>query len=163
LEELMAETSEIKSDRSFMSKWILACTIGYTIGMPMGSLAGGRIGYSLWGTIVSVLGIAPEARQYDYVFASAVMGATLGGIIGLCQWFVLRKSIQDAVWWIWIGLLGNSFGMALNSVWPQKANFGLEYFLPTFFTALLTGYFESRLLSKSLPSISWIGTRVTLR
>jgi len=41
------ENPEIKTDKSFFLQWILACAIGYTIGMPSGSLAGEKIGYSL--------------------------------------------------------------------------------------------------------------------
>ena len=54
------ENPEIKTDKSFFLQWILACAIGYAIGMPSGSLAGEKIGYSLWDTIVSFTKIAPE-------------------------------------------------------------------------------------------------------
>jgi len=154
------ENPETKTDKSFFLKWILACAIGYAIGMPSGSLVGEKIGYSLWDTIVSITKIAPGATQYNYIFASALMGAILGGIISLCQWFVLRKYIQNATWWIWIGLVCNLLGIALNSIFP--ARFSFNFFTPTILSALLAGYLEWLVLRQSLPSNGWIEARIAI-
>jgi hypothetical protein len=160
IETSEVETPAIKTDNSFFLQWVVACMVGYAIGMPSGSLAGEKVGYSLWGTLVSIVGMPQEIRHYDYIFASALMGATIGGIISLSQWFVLRKYIQNAAWWVWIGLVCNLLGIAFNSVFPAKLSFNL--YVPTILAALLTGYVERLVLKKSFPSRGWIRTRIAI-
>jgi hypothetical protein len=88
------------------------------------------------------------------------MGAILGGLISLSQWLVLRKHIQNAAWWIWIGLVCNLLGIALNSIFPAKYSFNL--FVPTILSALLAGYLEWLMLRKSLSANGWIETRIAI-
>lgn len=154
-----AEIPETKTLNTFIFQWVFVCAVGYAIGMPSGSWTGGHR-YSIWDSFVNTIGMNQEAKQYNYVFASGLMGATLGGIISLSQWFVLRNYIQNATWWIWIGLFCNFAGIALNSAFPER--FSFNYFVPTIFTALVTGYLEWLLLQKSLPSSGWIRTRIII-
>jgi hypothetical protein len=160
----MIETSEVelpeaKTQPSFILQWVLVCVIGYAIGMPSGSWAGGH-GYSIWDSFINATGLTPEVQQYNYVFASGLMGATLGGIISFSQWLVLRKYIHNATWWILIGLTCNFAGIALNGIFPER--FLFDYYAPTLLTASGTGYLEWLLMRKSLPSNGWIITRIAM-
>jgi hypothetical protein len=107
------------------------------------------------------------------MFASALMGGVLGGIISFCQWFVLRRYIRNSLWWVLVGTICNSIGIMLNSiaytVISSKVtnlsvyDFRLEVsiFILTVFTASVTGFLEWLVLrNKFLNSTWWIGIRI---
>lgn len=154
------EIPESKTDNSFFLRWVFVCVLGYAIGAVSGPLAGEKIGFPLWDSMVNITGIAPEFRQYNYIFATALMGIVFGGITGLGQWFVLRNYIQNATWWVWVGLGGNLLGHLLNSVFPE--NFSVNFFVPVIINASIIGYFESLVLQKSLPLQGWVGIRIAM-
>lgn len=52
------------------------------------------------------LGMRPEAGQLDNLFVYS----TLGAILGLFQWFVLRRHVQNAYWWILVNMLAWTVG-----------------------------------------------------
>lgn len=68
-----AEIPETKTLNTFIFQWVFVCAVGYAIGMPSGSWAGGH-GYSIWDSFVNTIGMNQEAKQYNYVFASGLMG-----------------------------------------------------------------------------------------
>jgi len=155
-----AENPKINTDKSFFLKWVFVCTLGYAIGGVSGSLAGEEIGFPLWDSIVNIAAIAPEFRQYNYIFATVLMFTVFGGVTGLSQWLVLRKYIKNATWWVWIGLVGNLLHGLLDCVIPE--NYSANLFVPTIISASIIGYFESLVLQKDLPLRGWVGIRIAM-
>jgi hypothetical protein len=160
IETQETEIPETKTSKSFFLQWVFVCTLGYIIGMASSSLAGEKIGFPLWDSMVSITGIAPEFMQYNYIFATVLMGAVFGGITSLGQWYVLRKYVQNATWWVWIGLLCNLLGNLLICVFPE--NLSINLFVPVIINASIIGYFESLVLQKSLPLRGWTGIRIAM-
>lgn len=72
------EIPESKTDNSFFLRWVFVCVLGYAIGAVSGSLVGEKIDPPLWDSMVNIAGIAPEFRQYNYIFATALMGIVFG-------------------------------------------------------------------------------------
>ena len=112
----LVSISPSRINSRFLVQWIFACAIGYAVGMYASVVAGERIGYSFWDNAVNFLGLGQEIGKYNYVFASALMGAVFGGAISFSQWFVLRKYLTNSIWWIWVGLICNSAIPTLNSI-----------------------------------------------
>lgn len=84
--------------------WILANTLGWTIGFGAG--------FPLSLTING-----PGIMNF------AIIGALIGTLTGVMQFFVLRQSGYRSVWWILVSILGWSIGFAIganiNSLVPK--------------------------------------------
>src|SRR5688572_11387618 len=105
-----------KIDKTFIAQWMFACVIGYALGNSVAIMVAEKVGYSLWDTSVKALGLSQELGKYNYVFASALMGAIFGGIISFCQSVVLRRFIKNASRWILVGTVFTSVGITLDSI-----------------------------------------------
>ncbi|MEA3351821.1 MAG: hypothetical protein U9Q82_14490, partial [Chloroflexota bacterium] len=66
--------------------WVVASSVGWIVG---------------WGLIIAI------PLQLE-----SINGAILGATMGVAQWFVLRKKIPQAGWWIIISTLAWTLGLA---------------------------------------------------
>ena len=96
--------------------WILASAGGWIVG---------------WGLIVSGILISPESG-----ITSIVTGSVIGLAVGLAQWFVLRRVVSRAGWWVlastaaWIlGLAGLLGGTLVGAVVGAVTGFMLDWLL----------------------------------
>lgn len=115
-------------------KWILVSTLGWVAGLAlladvviaMGAVMGvmqwivlrslvRRAGWWILATAVGwavghvVVSIVPPVE------AVVVQGAVLGAVIGTMQWFVLRRWVYRAAWWIVMSTLGWAVGPVLGA------------------------------------------------
>jgi len=72
--------------------WVLATTVGWAIS---------------WAAVVSGAIVPPEAG----VIASLLAGALFGATVGLAQWFVLRRLVYMAGWWVPVSIVGWAFAL----------------------------------------------------
>ena len=80
-------------------------------------------------------------------FYGVINGVIVGGILGLAQWFVLRKQIYCQKWWIIVSIVAWTFGLPLGwlvgvLVYGAIGLFIGEViglFVTWFFVALITG------------------------
>jgi len=79
--------------------WMLLNTVGWPIGFFMG--------FAL-GSIISE-GIFESGVLIGEILGYFMFGAALGSAVGLMQWFVLRRQISRASWWI----LASAAGLAV--------------------------------------------------
>jgi hypothetical protein len=95
--------STANPDKNFILKWILATMIGVTIGWIMGILVHTSL----------ILGLIKHV-------------AVFGGIVGVSQWFVLRRYLSQAGWWVLMNTvgwpLGFALGISLISSWGWQLN-----------------------------------------
>jgi len=170
----IVRTSTSRINSHFFAQWIFACAIGYSIGMSISVVAGENIGYSFWDNTVKLLRMGQGIGKYNYVFASALMGAVFGGAISLIQWLVLRRYITNSIWWVWVGLIGNSAIPTLNSIAYtvislKVANLSIDdwrflvsIFIINIFGSAVIGILEWLILRNTFPNSKlWIGIRVT--
>lgn len=112
---------------SVPSKWVLASIFGAGVGW-LGAIGVFTIGAII--TYLSLLVIFTNYTRYNLQYGAAtkssfivpelaptlaLCGATIGIFVGLSQWFVLRRQIQHAKWWIWINTACFSFAGLLSS------------------------------------------------
>jgi hypothetical protein len=175
MEEEMNKLATLsRINRHFLAQWIFACAIGYAIGDSISVAVGEVIGYSLWETTVKFLSMGPEVGKYNYVFASAVVGAFYGGTISFSQWLVIRRYVTSSIWWVWVGLIGNSAILTLNSIVYtvislRVANLSIEdwrfrasIIIVNIFVGAVIGVLEWLILRNTFPNSNlWIGIRVT--
>ena len=76
--------------------WMLLNTVGWPIGFFMG--------FAL-GSIISE-GIFESGVLIGEILGYFMFGAALGSVVGLMQWFVLRRQISRAGWWILVSAAG---------------------------------------------------------
>jgi hypothetical protein len=78
--------------------WVLATTGGWIAGwvatQVLGSLASG-------------------ARGLSATWAGAIVGTTLGGMLGVMQWVPLRRRISKETWWMWASIVGWAVGLVI--------------------------------------------------
>ena len=80
-------------------RWVLVSSVGWALGRVLGSTAGGALG-TVFGSAVG----------------GALSGAVGGTLIGVMQWFVLRRQIYRAGWWVWASTVGGAMGVVIDSV-----------------------------------------------
>jgi len=83
----------------FGSLWMLLSTVGWAIGFFMGFVLGSIISEGIFGSDVLI----------GEILAYFMFGAALGSVVGLMQWFVLRRQISRSGWWI----LASAAGLAV--------------------------------------------------
>ncbi|MBF2062941.1 MAG: hypothetical protein IGS39_00675 [Calothrix sp. C42_A2020_038] len=81
------------------ARWILATVIGILLAWFTG----------LSISTVTALAYISTSNTIPLVKGLVCLGAVLGGVLGLCQWFVL-KQIRFSIWWI----VANAFAWALG-------------------------------------------------
>jgi hypothetical protein len=107
-----------------MGWWILATAIGQSLTF---------LGLELGRSIASAFGIDP------YSVSSVVIQLMLvGGFLGIAQWFVLRRLVSNALWWIPVNMV--SWGAAALA---GSSGFFVSLFLPAIATSI-TLYFLLR-------------------
>ncbi len=97
--------------------WIWASTVGWAIG---------------WAMIVTGVIVPPNIG----VVASVVAGLVLGALLGVAQWFYLRRQVYQAGWWVlassvgWgIGLTGIIGGTVTGAIAGVVTGFMLDWLL----------------------------------
>lgn len=129
----MYESKLTGFDWAFWFLWIMATTLGwilgrfllpnlasFIIGLALGILQWfvlqGRI-YKPWRWIIAtMLGWLIGSILIRYFVTDGgefLAGAILGCTVGVAQWFILRKELQWAGWWIIINIVAWTTGMAL--------------------------------------------------
>jgi len=92
----------ILKNRILRSKWWVVVSIGAWLLIGASSL--GALGW-----------IAPRTEQISLrLFHGFINGAIVGGILGLGQWFILRKQIYREEWWIIANIIAWGFGLPLG-------------------------------------------------
>ncbi|MGK7923618.1 MAG: hypothetical protein AB4080_26835 [Trichodesmium sp.] len=92
----------ILKNRIFRSKWWVVVSIGTWL-----LIGGSSLGALGW--------IAPRTEQISLrLFHGFINGAIVGAILGLGQWFILRKQIYREEWWIVANIIAWSFGLPLG-------------------------------------------------
>lgn len=80
-------------------------TLRWTLTTAAGLLCGGYL--SMRYVLLDLyLGSGVKVVELDGLFYYS----TLGAVFGLFQWFVLRRHVQDAYWWIWVNMLAWTVG-----------------------------------------------------
>ncbi len=140
-------------------QWVLATTLGWILGWALGgeigigtvvgiaqwlvlrplvSQAGWWILASTAGWVVAWALIVPGVlvSPADGIVASIVAGAVFGFMLGLAQWFVLRRLVFYAGWWVaastvgWtISLVGILGGTVAGAVAGVVTGFALDLLL----------------------------------
>lgn len=96
-----------------MGWWVLATTIGQSLTF---------LGLDLGRSIAPTLGTDP------YSASSLVIQLMLvGGFLGIAQWFVLRRLVANAIWWIPVNIVG----------WGAAALAGSSSFFVSLFLAAI--------------------------
>jgi hypothetical protein len=84
--------------RTWVVATILGAGVAWVVGMTLGTLVSDLIG--------------AEASQAALLFAGA-LGFLVGALLGLFQWLVLRRYLQDAGWWVLANAVAWMAGMAV--------------------------------------------------
>jgi len=115
-------------DWAFWLQWVLATTLGWIVGWAVtGELAVGavigiaqwlvlrpQVHQAGWWILASTIGWAMGTAVVMVVFPpepGVLAGALLGAMIGLAQWFVLRRWVRQAGWWPITSMLGWTIGL----------------------------------------------------
>jgi len=128
----MSETNSKSMDWALWFYWIMATTLGWLAG----SLLFG-------GIPVIIAGVAIAALQWSVLYKRIhkawrwgvfsalswiigyilfvlllqshmiLFGPVMGGIVGIAQWFLLRKEVDWAGWWVAISILAWTTGLTL--------------------------------------------------
>lgn len=77
---------------------------GFMLGWGFMTLIGVVVGFLVFFVAMSILGEALDA--IPVWAASLILAFSLGTVIGLAQWAVLRRRVQQTAAWIWATLLG---------------------------------------------------------
>lgn len=100
---------------NFWLRWMLATVLGAAlyliVSVPLMALL----------TLITFAGARPEAEPAfvpNFIGAGFGMGLT-GAAIGLAQWFVLRKLLHNAGWWVLATMIGYSAPYVVGAVLPQ--------------------------------------------
>ena len=135
---------------------------GAVVGLAQWLVLRNRIFQSRWWVVVSIVAwlligasslgalgwLAPGTEEiWLRLFYGVINGAIVGGILGLAQWFVLRKQIYCQKWWIIVSIVAWTFGLPLGwlvgvLVYGAIGLFIGEViclFVTWFFVALITG------------------------
>ena len=109
-------------------QWVLVSTLGWLLGWTLVHqvVIGAVIGIAQWlvlrrlvsragwWILASTVGWAVGAAVVTLVFPpqpGVLAGAVLGAMTGLAQWFVLRRWVRQAGWWVLISALGWAIGL----------------------------------------------------
>lgn len=115
-------------DWALWVQWVLATTLGWLVGWALtgAPTVGAVIGITQWlvlrpqvhqagwWILASTTGWAMGTAVVTLVFPPEVevmAGAVLGALTGLAQWFVLRRWVRQAGWWIITSTLGWLVGL----------------------------------------------------
>ncbi|MGB7875660.1 MAG: hypothetical protein WBL25_14850 [Anaerolineales bacterium] len=129
----MSNTKSESMDWALWFYWIMACTLGWLAGRLFFSgipivISGVAIAAFQWAVlykrvhmawrwaIVSSLAWIAGYILFVVFFASDMgflLGPILGGMIGIVQWFLLRKEVDWAGWWLIVSIMAWTTGLTL--------------------------------------------------
>ncbi|ABG51845.1 MAG: hypothetical protein O4861_17895 [Trichodesmium sp. St16_bin4-tuft] len=135
---------------------------GAVVGLAQWLVLRNRIFQSRWWVVVSIVAwlligasslgalgwIAPRTEQiWLRLFYGVINGAIMGGILGLAQWFVVKRQISRPQRWIMANILAWAIGLPLGwlvggLIYEAIGLFISEViglFVTWFFVALITG------------------------
>jgi uncharacterized membrane protein len=99
--------------------WIWASTVGWAIG---------------WTMIVTGVLLPPDSG----IVGSVVAGLVFGILVGVAQWFYLRRQVHEAGWWVIASVAGWSIGLTgifgvtmVGAIVGAVTGFALVGLLPT--------------------------------
>ena len=82
----------------FWLGWVVASTLGWLVGFIIAffllAIVGGIVGED---TGMNVLGL---------ILGAFIFGASLGSMVGILQWLVLRRRVSNAGWWVLASTVG---------------------------------------------------------
>lgn len=115
--------------------WVLATTVGWVAGAA---------------TVFTVVPVGFAPRLVEYV----VSFGTIGLVLGVAQWPVLRRQVPHAGWWVLASLVGWAgvplvFGRAITSTGELAAVVALS--------PAITGFVLIQLLRQQLSQVSDLG------
>ncbi|NJO05642.1 MAG: hypothetical protein HC876_09020 [Chloroflexaceae bacterium] len=94
--------------RSFLTGWTVATMIGLVLGWVAATML--LIGWANGGITES---LSAAIGRYAAAMASyALSGALLGVLVGVGQWFMLRRRLHEAGWWSVASTFGGAVGGA---------------------------------------------------
>ncbi|HEX9940759.1 MAG TPA: hypothetical protein VGG03_01985 [Thermoanaerobaculia bacterium] len=96
-------------------RWILATALGLGIGLAVGIVAIEIVGQALLGHPVRLLQQAPLARAVTML----IVGFVSGGLLGLAQLLIFRKTRRLPRMWPLLSACGLSLGFAVGSLLAQ--------------------------------------------
>lgn len=105
-----------------LATWFIATAVGAGIAWTLGMIPSTIM--SLSGDAAESGATAPEFSDALQIALGAVMGFVLGPVLGAPQWFVLRRYVNRAGWWILANAVGWALGMPLVFVAISQAPFG---------------------------------------
>jgi len=78
--------------------WVLSSTVGGVVGLVVGLIVGGAVG----GVAVEAVGELADGNVVGGLVGFAAFGAS----VGIAQWFVLRRKVSRAGWWVLASTVG---------------------------------------------------------
>ena len=143
---------------SLWFQWVLATTLGWLIGFIIGEGAiGVALGLGQWlvlrqwvrepgwwiwastvgwaiGWILIITEILPPPQAG--IIAALLAGAVLGLMLGVAQWFILRRLVDSAGWWVLVSTTGWAIGFSgllgitvVGTVAGAVTGFALDFLL----------------------------------
>jgi hypothetical protein len=129
----MTDTKEKTMDWALWFYWIMATTLGWLVGVLLFNgiplvISGVAIAAFQWSVLYKRirkswrwLVFSSLAWIFGYILyillipgqMSLLLGPFLGAILGVAQWFILRKELEWAGWWIPISILAWTTGLVL--------------------------------------------------
>jgi hypothetical protein len=129
----MTNTTSERLDWALWFYWIMATTLGWLLGSLLFNgipviIAGVTVSafqwavlykriYKAWRWLVfSSLGWIVGFILYELFFSQRLgilLGPVMGGALGIAQWFLLRKEVDWAGWWIIINVLAWTTGLTV--------------------------------------------------
>ena len=90
--------------------WVLASTLGWTVGFPVAAV------------LFSTIGNGGSARRS---LAPVVIFAVVGGVGGIMQWLLLRRHILQAGWWVLASTLGGALAGSFSDIGVPPVGFAV--------------------------------------
>ena len=90
-----------------------------TVGWPIGFLMGFALGSIITEDVI-------ESGVLGEILGYSMFGAALGSVVGLMQWFVLRRQISRAGWWIVASAAGLAVVMGAGIVVAALTDYSVE-------------------------------------
>ena len=103
---------EQSSHRFQLGAWVVTSTIGWTVGLALGSATSNTIAFTFHENVGLEL------------WWLGVSGAMAGASVGLMQWLILRRQLSRAGWWVLASIVGGAVGFSLAGRFPLNPTVG---------------------------------------
>jgi hypothetical protein len=87
-------------------RWILATIIGGLLAWFTGLTISVVMAFAFAGATGSYTNIA-------FIKGLILLGMGIGGMLGFCQWLVIRNQVRYGIWWIFFNAIAWSFGLVV--------------------------------------------------